>query len=99
MSVLCCVSYCFSFSPPSSRCVGLPLQTALGPLLASASRVLQGCRVGRQVGTRRYFIIDNPAAIEVTSVGKADRRSFVLATGSPGLSLSGGRVIVGRYGQ
>lgn len=24
--------------PPSSRCVGLPLQTALGPLLASASR-------------------------------------------------------------
>lgn len=43
-------SGCFSFLPPSSRCVGLPLQTALGPLLASASR--EPVRLqGRQRGT------------------------------------------------
>lgn len=50
MSVLCGLSDCFSLSPSSSRCVGLPLQTARGPLLASASREpvgLQGRETGR----------------------------------------------------
>lgn len=87
MGVLCGLSDWLSFSPPSSRCVGLPLQTAYGPLLASASRDLWGCEVGRQVGTRRYVINCKFTVIEAASVGKAELGSFVLATGSPGLSL------------
>lgn len=50
MGVLCGSSECLSFSPPSSRCVGVPLQTTHGPLLASASREpvsLQGRETGR----------------------------------------------------
>lgn len=37
MSISCDWNASLSMLPPSSRCVGLPLQTALGPLLASAS--------------------------------------------------------------
>lgn len=87
MGVLCGLSDCLSFSPPSSRCVGLPLQTSHGPLLASASRDLWGCEVGRQVGTRRYVVNCKFTVVEAASVGKAEPGSFVLATGSPGLSL------------
>lgn len=57
MTVLCGLSGCLSFSPPSSRCVGLPLQTAHGPLLASASREpvgLQGRQTGRKTQVFKY---------------------------------------------
>lgn len=51
-----CLPFCCL--PPSSRCVGLPLQTALGPLLASASRGPVGLQ-GRQTGRDPRVVTNN----------------------------------------
>ncbi len=86
--------------PPSSRCVGLPLQTALGPLLASASRGpvgLQGRQTGRDprvAANNKMVTLRNRCRCFKHYVEPVFDHRFARAE-----LVSGGRVIVGRHGQ